>query len=713
MRPNPTAMPEPRRSDTVERILAQMTLDEKIGQLQQLSSDSRNLHEKIRAGKVGSVLLGSGATAGNTPQRRAVAGFVNRLQRIAVEESRMGIPIIAGRDVIHGHRTVFPIPMGQAATWDPGSVEKANEITAREAAADGIHWTFAPMVDIGRDPRWGRVAEGYGEDPFLTSRMAEAAVRGFQGPDPSAPDRLAACAKHFAGYGASEGGRDYNAGEVSAYTMRNVYLPPFHAAVRAGVLTLMSAFIDLGGLPVSADPHLMTEILKKEWRFDGFVVTDWGVVEELLEHGIAGNEAEAARLCLNAGIDMEMVSECLASSLPGLIAEGAVDMARVDDAVRRVLSVKERCGLFARPYTDEQVASAVQLRPDHLACARRVAADSLVVLKNEGRVLPLTPLGRIGAFGPLADCPGSLLFGTWTLDGAPEVAPTILSALRERVGTEAEILHAVLSDDAIASARHCDRVVLFLGESPARSGEDRCVSTLELPPGQMEFARALARLKVPLAAVVIGGRPLALAELVELADAVVFGFHPGTQGARAVVDVLFGDAEPNGRLPISFPRSVGHVPIYYNAKRTGRPMDGRTRGQSRYVDDLHAPLFPFGFGLGYTTFSYTGFQIQPLGENRFRAQVVVRNTGDRPGVETVQLYVRDEVARRTRPVKELRGFAKVRIEPGEEAVVSFDLGIEELGYYGPDDAWTVEPGTFTVWIGPNSEDGLSGTLEWV
>lgn len=706
-------MSDPRRSETVERLVAQMTLEEKVGQLQQLSSDSPNLDEKIRAGKVGSVLLGSSATAGNTPQKRVVAEFVNRLQRIAVEESRLGIPILSGRDVIHGHRTVFPIPIGQAATWDPASVETANEMTAREAAADGIHWTFAPMMDIGRDARWGRVAEGYGEDPFLASRMAEAAVRGYQGPDPSAPDRLAACAKHFAGYGASEGGRDYNVGEVSEYTMRNVYLPPFHAAVKAGVLTLMSAFIDLGGLPVSADPHLMTEVLKNEWGFDGFVVTDWAVVEELLEHGIAGNDAEAAELCLNAGIDMEMVSECFAASLPGLIARGAVEMSRVDDAVRRILSVKERCGLFVRPYTDETVAPFVHLRADHVAHARRVAADSLVVLKNAGRALPLTPSGRIGAFGPLADCPGSFLFGTWTLDGAAEAAQTILSALKERAGSDAKILHAALADDAVALARHCDRAILFLGESPGRSGEDRCISTLELPAGQLEFAKAVARLKVPLVAVVIGGRPLALPELCELAQAVVFGFHPGTEGARAIVDVLFGDHEPAGRLPISFPRSVGQVPIYYNSKRTGRPMDGRTRGQSRYTDDLHAPLFPFGYGLGYTSFSYSGLQIESVGENRFRAQVAVRNTGDRPGVETVQLYIRDDVARRTRPVKELRGFQKVRLEPGAEAVVAFEIGPEQLGYFGPDHTWTVEPGTFTVWIGPNSDEGLCGALEWV
>lgn len=705
-------MPDTKRSETVERLLAQMTLEEKIGQLQQVSSDSPNLDEKIRAGKVGSVLLGSSATAGNTPQERAVAKFVNRLQRIAVEESRLGIPILSGRDVIHGHRTVFPIPIGQAATWDPASVEKANEITAREASADGIHWTFAPMVDIGRDARWGRVAEGYGEDPYLTSRMAKAAVRGFQGSDPSAPDRLAACAKHFAGYGASEGGRDYNVGEITEHTMRNVYLPPFHAAVKAGVLTLMSAFIDLGGLPVSANSHLLTEVLKDEWGFDGFVVSDWAVVRELLEHGIAGNDEEAARLCINAGLDMEMVTECLATSLPRLIEKGAVEMSRIDDAVRRILSVKERCGLFERPYTDEGAASAVHLHPDHFSHARRMAADSLILLKNDNHTLPLDAEGTVGVFGPLADTSGSTLFGTWTLDGAAEAATTILSAVRDRVGAGGTVLHASLADDAVTLGRHCDRVLLFLGESPGRSGEDRSVTTLDLPPGQAELVRAFARWKVPVVVVVVGGRPLALTELVERADAILFGFHPGTEGARAIVDVLFGDVEPGGRLPVSFPRSVGQVPVYYNCKRTGRPMDGRTRGETRYVDDLHAPLFPFGFGLGYTTFEYSDMRVESLGGNRFRVSCAVRNSGPRSGVETIQLYVRDEVARRTRPVKELRGFQRVRLEPDQSERVVFEVGIDELGYYGPENAWTMEPGSVTVWVGPNSDEGLSGSLEW-
>jgi beta-glucosidase len=685
----------------IDALLAQMTLEEKVGQMNQASNSSEVNLDDIRKGNVGSMICATSAYAGNDRQERLVAGHLNSLQRVAVEKTRLGIPLLFARDVIHGHRTVFPIPLGQAATWSPESVEAAAAIAANEARADGIHWTFTPMMDIARDPRWGRIAEGFGEDPWLASRLVEAAVAGYQGDDLSAPDRMMACAKHFVGYGAAEGGRDYNTAEISESTLRNVYLPPFHAAAQAGVGSFMSAFNEIGAEPVTASHRILTEILKDEWSSDAVVVSDWNAVAELIEHGVAADAAEAARLATIAGVDIDMTSWSYVKHLADEVRAGRVDEAVIDAAVRRVLRAKFRLGLFERPYTDETRAARVHLHADHLARARQVATEGMVLLKNDG-VLPLAKDGvTYGVFGPLATVTDTL-FGTWTLDGLAEDVTPILDSIRAVAAQP--VLHATLPDDAVSLARYADVVIAILGESAGRSGEDNCVTTLELPAGQLELLRGLRKIGKPIVAVVIAGRPLELGPVLELVDGLVWSFHPGIAGGAALADVLFGDAEPSGKLPVTFPRTVGQVPIHYNHKRTGRPLPVGSK-RTRYIDNVDTPQFPFGFGLHYTTFEYGDLTIDGLS-----VSVTVTNTGERSGEEIVQLYIRDDVSSQTRPVKELKGFRRVAVLPGESQVVTFDLTTEDLAYYLPGKGWVTEPGTFTVWVGPDSQSGLVGSL---
>ncbi|HEY0868421.1 MAG TPA: glycoside hydrolase family 3 N-terminal domain-containing protein [Fimbriimonas sp.] len=697
-------MPQERDiEERIERLLSQMTLAEKIGQLNQVPNSQNLDHDSIRAGSVGSVLCATNPTAGNVAQERVFASYLNELQHLAVEESRLGIPLLFGRDVIHGHRTVAPIPLGQACAWDPGLVERASADAAREARADGLNWTFTPMLDIARDPRWGRIAEGYGEDPFLASQMARSAVRGLQGSDLSDPQRIAACAKHYVGYGAAEGGRDYNTTEITPATLRNVYLPPFKAAVEAGVASVMSAFHEIGGIPSTANRHLLREVLKNEWGFEGMVVSDWASVDELVQHGVAEDRAQAARLALEAGLDMDMVSEVYIQELASLVERGAVGEELLDDAVRRVLRLKLRLGLFERPYTDEALARTVHLRDDHRRNALELAKASVVLLSNREDLLPLPVRGKtLGVFGSMSDVQ-SQLFGTWTLDGQKDDVVSIVSAMRERFG---RVEHAVLADDCVSRARFCDVVVAVVGESPGRSGEDNSTQSLELPPGQQTFLEALAAVGKPLVVVVVAGRPLAIEWIMDHADAVVWAFHPGGEGGTAIASILVGESSPSGRLPVTFPRSVGQVPLYYSHKSTGRPDPPA----GRYIDGSDQPLLPFGFGLAYTRFGYSRLEIE--GGDRLRCAASVRNTGDRPGEEVVQLYVRDLVGSITRPAKELRGFEKVALDPGEEKVVSFELGEEDLGFYLPDERFVVEPGRFLLWIGPNAKEGLEGSFEY-
>lgn len=711
-----TSLIKPEIEKRVEELLARMTLDEKIGQTNQLMRMTDADKDAIRQGSVGSSIFASSAWAGKDMPLSAQAEFSNTFQRVAVEESRLGIPLFLGRDVIHGHRTVFPIPLAQAAAWDPGLVERAASVAAKEATAEGIKWFFTPMLDIARDPRWGRVAEGYGEDPYLGSQNAAAAVRGYQGQDMSAVDKVAACAKHYAGYGLSEGGRDYDRVEVSMRTMRDVYLQPFHAAVKEGVATIMSGFHDFNGIPVAASHLLLTDILKKEWGFEGFVVSDWNAVAELMQHGVAQDAAEAAAQAINAGVDMDMVSLTYVNNLAAQVRSGRVPQPILDEAARRILRIKFLTGLFENPYADPDRSGQVMLLPEHRALACQFAQESTVLLKNQGNLLPLgNDIRRVVVFGPLAYAQ-SELFGSWTLDGQGQDVTPLADAIRDAApaGVEVTALSA-LRDQDIYHARRADAAVIVVGEHPARSGEASSIATLDLPAGQRELVTAAHDAGLRIILVVLAGRPLSITREVEMADAVLYAWHPGIEGGHAIADLLFGAAAPSGKLPITFPRTVGQVPLYYSRKNTGRPAqpDSFTNG---YIDLPPTPLFPFGFGLGYTNFAYSNLQVHTprfgrQGQGEFSAELT--NSGATAGTEIVQLYVRDLVGQVTRPVKELKGFQRVTLKPGETRRVHFSLPAADLVFAGLEDTPVIEPGQYHVWIGPSSAEGLQGafTLE--
>jgi beta-glucosidase len=716
----------------VADLLKRMTLDEKIGQLWQthMESDSdKTLAVALRNGGVSSFL--GGGTLIETPVVR------NKLQHMAVEQSQLGVPLIFGHDVIHGFRTVFPIPLAQACAWEPDLFERTQTISAREAAAAGIDWTFAPMVDLARDPRWGRIAEGFGEDPWLGALYAAADVRGFQGTNVAAPDRVVACMKHYVGYGAAEGGRDYNTTEISEYTLRNFYLPQFKAGVDAGAWTVMSAFNCLSGFPASANRHTLTEILRDEWKFRGFVVSDWDAVGELIPHGVAADETEAARLALTAGVDMEMASSDYFGTLKQQVEQGKVPESVVDEAVRRVLTVKFTKGLFENPYVDEARCKTAFLAPDAIALAREAAAKSCVLLKNENGVLPLSPhVKNIALIGPFADTAEELV-GPWhscahtndivsladamrgklnsdlqlsVAHGCPMVEPgnrkmphniSDFSLIRERPASDSEIAEVV----KLASA--ADVVVLAVGEPLEWSGEDGSRSELGLPGRQQELFDAVAAAGKPVVVVLFNGRPLALPRIQEKAAAILEAWFPGIQGGNGVADVLFGDVDPAGRLTTTFPRSVGQVPMYYNHLNTGRPGTGEYKGT--YVDIPTTPLYPFGFGLAYTTFEYGKVELSApvlkLGET-LTAKVNVKNTGLRAGTEVAQLYIRALAASAgPRPVRELKGFQKVLLQPGESRDVTFTISGHELGYCDAKGRWIVEPGKFQIWIAKDSASG--------
>ncbi len=714
----PTPLIRPEIEERVETLLGQMILEEKIGQTNQLVRLTEADREGIRQGQVGSSIFASTAWAGKENPLPADAATSNEFQHIAVTESRLGIPLLLGRDVIHGHRTVFPIPLGQAAAWNPGLSEQAASIAAKEGSAEGIKWFFTPMLDAARDPRWGRVAEGYGEDPYLACQYAAAAVRGYQGEDMAFPEKVVACAKHYAGYGLAEGGRDYDRVEISMRTMRDVYLPAFHAAVKEGVATVMSAFHDFNGLPVAANRLLLTDILKKEWDFQGLVVSDWNAVNELIEHGVAEDAADAAAKAINAGLDMDMVSLAFEKHMAGLVENGRVPLPVLDEAVRRILRVKLLAGLFDRPYVDPERARQVMLLPEHRATARRLARESIVLLKNQDHLLPLgNKARRIAVFGPLAHAQFEL-FGAWTLDGHAEDVMPIAEAIREGAPEGVEVRPLSSSfDQALYQALSSDVAVIVVGEHPSRSGEASSISNLDLPAGQREMVIAAHDAGLRIVLVVLAGRPLAITREVELADAVLYAWHPGIEGGHAIADLLFGAgpdgaAAPSGKLPISIPRSVGQVPIYYSRKNSGRPPrpDWDSTG---YIDLPATPLYPFGYGLSYTTFQYSSLQApERLNASQpgvFSAEVT--NSGPLAGDEVVQFYVRDLVGQVTRPVKELKGFQRVTLQPGETRRVFFQLSAEELAFAGLEDAPVIEPGRYHAWIGPNSASGLQGEFE--
>ncbi|SCK57571.1 beta-glucosidase BglX [Streptomyces sp. WMMB 322] len=719
--------PGARTEERVRELLERMTVAEKFGQLQQLTwnpdtgpGEAQNeLARKAAAeGRLGSVLNITGAKQ------------CNDLQRIAVEESRLGIPLVFGLDVIHGFLTTFPVPLAQGASFDPAVVTADAEVSARETASWGVHWTFAPMADVSREPRWGRVAEGSGEDPYLTARLTAAKVRGYQGEDYSAEGRIAACAKHFVGYGFPEGGRDYNTVDISERRLRDIALPPFKAAVDAGVATVMAAFNTVNGVPAHANRHTLTGILHEELGFDGFVVGDYNGVQELIPHGVAADGADAAALALGAGVDMEMVSTTYADNGEELLEAGRIERQRLDDAVTRILRVKMRLGLFENPYTDEdrEIAEPTRAARGH---ARETAARCAVLLKNDGGTLPLgTDTPSVAVIGPLGDDTREL-HGTWAGPGALRFpAVSVLEGVKQAV-PDAQVAFArgcdVTGPDtggfdgAEAAARAADAVVVVVGEKASHSGEAASRSDITLPGVQEELIRRVAAAGKPLVVVVLAGRPLVLSGVVEHASAVLVGWHPGLEGGNAVADVLFGKVNPGGKLPATFPRAVGAVAEYCAHENTGRPYDADDGYTSKYLDLAHGPLFPFGYGLSYTTFACSQLR---LSEQSLSAQTVrdggstvgvtvkVENTGSRAGDEVVQLYIHDKVASLAQPVRRLCGFERVTLEPGEIRTVSFELGADELGFHTnhPAGEFVVEPGEFGIYAGGSPEAELTTTL---
>jgi beta-glucosidase len=713
--------PQPGIERRINALVARMTLEEKLGQLQQLDGEANgNFRPEhlamVRKGLLGSTLNVRGA------QR------TNQLQRIAMDESRLKIPVIFGFDVIHGYRTIFPVPLGEASSWDPSAAERSASIAAMEARAAGVHWTFAPMLDIARDARWGRIVEGAGEDPYLGAEMARARVRGFQGRSYSAPDKVLACAKHWVAYGAAEAGRDYNTTDMSERTLREIYFPPFKAAAQQGVGTFMSAFNDLNGVPASANPFTLTKVLRGEWKFDGFVVSDYTSVEELIKHGLAANEREAARMALSAGVDMEMVSRLYNKHGAELLKNNKLLQATIDEAVRRILRIKFRLGLFEHPFADEARERTAIFSPQNLLAAREIAARSMVLLKNERETLPLNKdVKSIALIGPLADDQQDML-GSWTGDGNVADAVTLLAGIKTKVSPATKINYAkgcdVGSDstegfdEAVRAARKSDVAILAVGESADMTGEASSRSSLDLPGRQLDLVKAIQATGKPVIIVLMNGRPLTINWLAENTQAILETWFAGTQAGNAIADVLFGDVNPGGKLPVTFPRSVGQEPLYYNHMNTGRPPDANNKYTSKYLDVSWTPLFPFGYGLSYTQFRLSNLQlsarrIQPNG--RVTASVEVENTGKRAGDEVVQLYIRDVAASVTRPVMELKGFQKITLRPGEKRRVEFTLAPEHLGFYNREMRFVVEPGEFKVMVGNSSADehGLETSFEVV
>ena len=691
--------------ERIDLLMAEMTLAEKVGQTHQVANiNPDDDADEIASGRISSSLYASGATAGNERDEGVLVGNIDAAQRHAVEGSRLGIPLLFGRDVIHGHRTVAPIPLGIAASFDPDIAEEIGEIAAREAAVDGVAWTFAPMVDLSEEPRWGRVAESLGETPVLSGRLAAGLVRGFQGDDPSDPDRLAACAKHFAGYGLAAGGRDYDTVSVGENTLRNLHLRPFRSAVDAGVLTVMAAFNDVDGIPMHAHEHLVREVLKGEWGFDGVVVADWNGIGQIVFQGVAADKREAAALAIRAGVDLDMVSGAYLEHLEDLVDSGEVDLALVDDAVRRVLRLKFRLGLFERPYAAQPGASNAPT-PSTRAVARRAATAAHVLVKNDG-VLPLgDDAGKVLLSGPFVD-DGDALLGTWVLDGRGEEVVTPEAALRERLGDRVTVADGRFPDVTLMQARAADTSVLLLGEHRSRSGEAQSVVDIGLPPGQLELVRAVAAFGKPLVAVVYTGRPLDLTEVLDLADAVLVVWHPGVEAGSALADLLLGDAEPHGRLPMTFPLSTGHIPTSTHQRPTGRLIRADVDHQEgRYIDALTYPRLPFGFGLSYTSVDYGAPILSSptmTTDGAVKLTVTVTNTGERPCREVVQLYFRDPVAQVTRPLVELTDWALVDLEPGQAREVTFDVRASHFAYAGRDLTTRVDEGEIVLLTGPDA-----------
>jgi beta-glucosidase len=688
-------------------LISKMTVAEKLGQMQQLDGESngkfRPEHlELAKKGLLGSTLNVRGAEQSNELQRAALS-------------SRMKIPILFGFDVIHGYRTMFPISLGESASWDIESIEKTAAIAAKEARSAGVHWTFAPMVDIARDPRWGRISEGSGEDTFLGSKIATARVRGFQGSDFSANDRVMACAKHFVGYGASESGRDYNTTDFSERNLRDVYFPPFKAAVDAGVGSFMSSFNSINGVPSTANPFIWKQVLRDEWSFQGLVVTDYTAVMELMNHGVAATEIEAAMKAANAGIDMEMVSRLINKHGEELLKNKQVSIATIDNAVRNILRMKFKLGLFEKPFVDPNLEKANIFTESNRKYARESANKSFVLLKNHNATLPISKQTKnVAVIGFLANDKRNMN-GSWAGDSRVEDPVTVLEGIKNKLGSTANVKFAEGCDikcedtkgfdEAVKLAEKSGFVILTVGEDCEMSGEAAARSILDLPGKQLDLVKAIHATGKPYAVVLMNGRPLTINWLAENSPAILETWYGGTEGGNAVADTLFGDSNPGGKLTASFPRSVGQIPIYYNQLPTGRPFEVANKYTSKYLDVANTPLFPFGYGLSYTTFKLSNMKLsatQITKNGELKVSVDLENTGERDGSEVVQVYLRDLAASVSRPVKELKGFQKITLKSGEKRTVEIKIKASELGFYNSANKYIVEPGKFRIMVGTDS-----------
>lgn len=727
-----------------DSIISIMTLEEKIGQLNLPASgdfttglaSSSNIAEKIKAGSVGGLF------------NIKTAEKIRAVQKIAVEESRLKIPLIFGMDVIHGYETLFPIPIGMSSIWDMELVEKSARIAAIEASADGINWTFSPMTDISRDPRWGRVSEGSGEDPYLGAQIAKAMVKGYQGDDLSLNNTIMACVKHFALYGAPEAGRDYNTVDMSRIRMYNEYFLPYKAAVDAGVGSVMTSFNEIEGVPASANKWLMTDVLRDQWGFNGFVVTDYTSINEMVEHGI-GDLQKVSELSLKAGVDMDMVGEGFLTTLKKSLDEGKITEKQIEDACRRILIAKFKLGLFDDPYryADPERAKKELFNAEHRQVAREIASQSFVLLKNKDKILPIQKKGNIALIGPLADNKENMA-GTWSVAGRFDQAVSLSEGLRKAVGDKANIIYAkganvvadsllesrvsifgkptyrdnrpaeVLIQEALAAAKNADVIIAALGESAEMSGESSSRTDIQLPENQRDLLKALLKTGKPVVMVLFTGRPLALTWEEENVPAILNVWFAGSEAGDAIADVLFGDVNPSGKLSATFPQNVGQIPIYYNHKNTGRPL---TEGQwfskfrSNYLDVSNEPLYPFGFGLSYTDFNYGEIKLSGTalqGDQTLTVSVELTNSGKYDGKEVVQLYIRDVVGSVTRPVKELKGFQKVQLKSGETKTITFEVTPEDLKFYNSDLNLVWEPGEFEIMVGGNSRDVKKAKVDW-
>jgi beta-glucosidase len=710
------------RNEFVKELMAKMTIDEKIAQTVQYTADGTvtgpkagiNYINEIKKGNVGSILNATSVK------------YTRELQKLNLDNSRLKIPLLFGYDVIHGYKTIFPITLGEAASWDLAAVELSARIAAIEASAAGVHWTFAPMVDIARDPRWGRVSEGSGEDTYLGSKMAVARVRGFQGTDLKQVNTILACTKHFAAYGGAEAGRDYNTVDMSERTLREVYLPPFKATVDAGVGTFMTSFNEIGGVPATASKFLLRDILKNEWKFKGFVVTDYTAINELIPHGVAKDSAQAGELAMKAGVDMDMVGGIYMRNLKKLLSEGRVTEAQINDACRRVLEAKYDLGLFEDPYryNDEKREKDLITKKEHLDAALQVANKSMVLLKNSNNVLPLRKEQRVAFVGPLVNDDWNII-GSWAASGdrsgfAVSVQEGVNKIVTDKSkltfdkGVEIVDQRRDMMQKAIDNARKADVIVAVMGEFENMSGEAASRTNIDLPGIQKEFLAELKKLNKPIVLVLMNGRPLTLSWENDNMDAILEAWFPGTMGGDAIAQTLYGINNPGGKLPMTFPRNLGQVPIYYNHKNTGRPYlgpkDPEQKYKSRYIDVDNSPLYPFGYGLSYTKFSYSNLKLSSGTlnfNNKIKVSVDVTNTGNYDGEEVVQLYIKDEVGSVTRPVKELKGFNKVLLKKGEKKTIEFEISADDLKFYDINMQFVTEPGDFEVTVGGDSASGLS------